>query len=401
MHHSKFLLSQRTVGISQLILRQQGKISEPRNAFERAQELEPQNPTPVEQLVELDIISKDFSSAFQRVQRRSEESPEPAITDFLEAKIYFAQGDWDRAEAALLKALQVDPNYSNADDLLVYTYIAANKLPDASNRVNGLLSKQPDDVRLLMLSGLINDKMNQFTKARDAYEKLLSLQPAFEAALNNLAWLYAERLNQLDKAHDLARKARALEPGAAPIADTLGWILYKRADYAQALALLKESAAKLADSPEVQLHLGMAFYMMGQMDGARAALHRAVDGPSKFPGKQDALSRLALLGNVPGDSATLPIEELERILKQQPDDVIARLLLGDAYLRKGNLAEAAEAYEEAVKINYQLLPAFIKLQKLYAGPLDNTEKAAEFASKVKALSPDGPQSASSSAVGNL
>jgi Tfp pilus assembly protein PilF len=72
-------------------------------------------------------------------------------------------------------------------------------LPDASSRVDSLLSKQPNDLRLLMLSGMIYDKMGQFTKARDAYEKLLSLRPDFEAALNNLAWLYAEKLNELDK----------------------------------------------------------------------------------------------------------------------------------------------------------------------------------------------------------
>jgi predicted Zn-dependent protease len=83
--------------------------------------LEPQNPTPIEQLVELDILNKEFSSAFQRVQGRSEGSPEPAVRDFLEAKIYFAQGEWDRAEAALLKALQLDPNYSKAYDLLIYS----------------------------------------------------------------------------------------------------------------------------------------------------------------------------------------------------------------------------------------------------------------------------------------
>jgi Tfp pilus assembly protein PilF len=193
--------------------------------------------------------------------------------------------------------------------------------------------------------------------------------------LNNLAWLYAEKLNELDKAYDLARKARALEPGAAPIAHTLGWILYKRADYAQALDLLRGSAAKLGDSPEVQLHLGMALYMMGQMDAARTALRRAVDASSQFPGKPDALSRLALLGNGSADPVTPPIEELQSILKQQPDDVIARLLLGDAYQRQGKFADAAQAYNEAVKINHQLLPAFTRLQKLYAGPLDNTEKS--------------------------
>jgi tetratricopeptide (TPR) repeat protein len=247
----------------------------------------------------------------------------------------------------------------------------------------------------------MQEKMNQFTNARDAYEKLLSLQPHFEAALNNLAWLYAEKLNQLDKAYDLARKARALEPGAAAIADTLGWIVYKRGDYDQALALLKESAAKLPNAPEAQLHLGMAYYMMGQMDAARGALRHAVDAPLEFPGKQDALRRLALLGNGSTDSVRPPIDELESIVKQQPDDVVARLLLGDAYERQGKFAEAAEACEEAVKINHQLLPAFIRLQKLYAGPLDNTEKATEFASKVRALSPGDPQAASPSAIGNL
>jgi hypothetical protein len=45
------------------------------------------------------------------------------------------------------------------------------------------------------------------------------------------------------------------------------------------------------------------------------------------------------------------------------------LLLGDAYQGLGKFADAAEAYEEVVKINRQLLPAFTRLQKLYAGPV--------------------------------
>ena len=373
-----------------LILRQQGKMTEARNAFERAHELEPQSPDPIEQLVELDLQSKDFNSAFQRVQRQYQGSPEPAVADFLEAKIYFVEAEWDRAEGALLKALQLDPDYSKADDLLIYTYIAAKKFPDASSRLNSLLSKRPDDERLLMLSGLIYEKMNQFTNARDAYEKLLSLQPDFEAALNNLAWLYAEKFNQLDKAYDLASKARALEPGAAAIADTLGWIVYKRGDYEQALALLKESAAKLSNNPEVQLHLGMAYYMMGVLDPARAALCRAVSDPSDLPGRQEAERRLALLGNC-SENAPPSIEALSGIVKQQPDDIVAQLLLGDAYERLGQFANAAEAYSDAVKINQQLLPAYVRLAKLYAGPLANKEKATEFAAKIRELAPGDPE----------
>lgn len=279
--------AQAYVGLG-LILREQGRITEAQKAFEKAQELDPENPAPVQQLVELDILSKDFTSAFLRVQRQYKRSPDSADADFLQAKIYVAQGECDRAEAALLKTLELDPNYSRAYDPLIYTYIAANKLTDAVEHLNRLLSKQPDDVRLLMLSGLIYEKMNQFSHARDTYEKLLSVRPDFAPALNNLAYLYSERLNQLDRAYDLARKARALEPGAAAIADTLGWILYKRADYGQALTLLKESVLKLPNIPEIQFHLGMAYYMTGQMEAAWAALRKAADAQSEFPGKEKA-----------------------------------------------------------------------------------------------------------------
>ena len=113
--------------------------------------------------------------------------------------------------------------------------------------------------------------------------------------MNNLAYLYAERLNQLDKAYDLARKARALKPEDAATADTLGWILYKRADFDGALALLKESATKLPNIPEIQFHLGMAYYMMGRIEAARTALRQAAEAQSDFPGKRDLERRLALL----------------------------------------------------------------------------------------------------------
>ena len=47
-------------------------------------------------------------------------------------------------------------------------------------------------------------------------------------------------------------------PDDPHISDTLGWILYKRGVYQQATALLRESAAKRPESPEIQYHLGMA-----------------------------------------------------------------------------------------------------------------------------------------------
>jgi tetratricopeptide (TPR) repeat protein len=374
-----------------LILRQQNKTDEARKAFEKALELSPGNLPSIDQLVELDIAKKNFEGAMQTIQPELQKTPASAGAHFLEGKIYAAKGELDRAEAALVKALELDPNFSSAYELLITSYVATNKLPEAVKELQAFLSKSPNDPRALMTLGVIYDKMKDHPKARDAYEKLLSTSPENAEAMNNLAYLYSEKFNQPDKAYELARKARALQPANPSIADTLGWALYKRGQYQEALALLRESAGKLPDNPEAQFHLGMASYMMGETEAARRALQRAANATSDFPWKQEAQRRLALLGESAGKPTVLSIKELEAMLKQQPNDIIARMRLGEAYEKQGAFAKASAAYEEALKVNPKLLSAAIKSAQLNAGPLRNKEKALDFAKKARDLAPTDPR----------
>src|SRR5262249_10936972 len=151
----------------------------------------------------------------------------------------------------------------------------------------------------LMQLGMIREQLKHFDAARDAYEKLLTVAPNAPLALNNLAVLYSEHFGQLDKAYELAKRAKevANEPH---IADTLGWIMYKQGEYNGALQLLQESAGKLPDVPEIQFHLGMTYYMLGEEEPARAALQKAVDASADFPDKNEARRRLSMLAIPPG-----------------------------------------------------------------------------------------------------
>ena len=208
-----------------------------------------------------------------------------------------------------------------------------------------------------MVLGQLYDQLNEFTKARDAYEKLLSLKADSPHAQNNLAVLYTERFGELEKAYELAQSARVLRPEEPAIADTLGWILYKKGNYQESLTMLEAAASKLPDNPEIQFHLGMARYMMGKMDEARQAFARATASASDFSGKDEAQRRLLLLKAVDSGSAELSSSDLEATLRQQPNDPLAQMLLGQSYERQGAFAEAATAYEQAVKLNPQLLSA--------------------------------------------
>ena len=375
-----------------LILRQQNKIDEAREAFENARRLAPDNVLAVTQLVELDIQSRrDFDAALQRVRAVLQKAPQSPAAHFLEGAVYAAQGSWNDAEAALLKTLELDPNYSSAYELLASIYVASNKLPQAIAQVESQLSKSPDNFRMLTISALLYERMKEFAKAKAAYEKLLSAKPDFVPVLNNLAYLYADRLGEVDKALDLAQRARALQPGDAAIADTLGWIFYKQGDYKQALALLQESARNLPDNPEIQFHLGMANYMMGRTEEARTALRKAAAAEGDSPDKEEAKRRLSLLGDIEGKGTQPSSNETEAIFKKQPDDPLAQVHLGESYEKQGAFAEAEMAYEKAIKLNPNLPSATAKLAKLYAGPLQNSEKALKLASKARELAPNDPK----------
>ena len=374
-----------------MILRQQGKIPEARTAFEKAHELSPADMATMYQLVELDIADKNFDAALNRVQQQLQKTPQSAGAYFLQGRIYAAQRDWDKAGAALQKSIEINPNASSTYELLVSTYVAANKMPDAIKELDVMLAKNPADARALLMSGLVYEKMNDFEKARQRYETILAAKPDAAPVLNNLAYLYAERLNQPDKAYDLAKKARSLQPDDPATADTLGWILYKRGDYQQALTLIQESAGKSPGNAEIQYHLGMASYMMGQTEAAQKALSEAVKATEDFPGKSEIQSRLALLGAASGNPPELSTGELEALLKQQPNDLIARTRLAEAYEKQGAYNKASAAYEEVLKTNPTLLSATVKLAQLYAGPLQNKDKALAVAKKARELAPADPK----------
>ena len=368
-----------------LIQRQQKKNEEARRSFEKVLELAPGNIEALNQLVELNLVAGDFDNALRMVQRQKEKKPGDATPYLLEGKVRTAKKEWAEAEAALKKAIELGPELASAYDLLVAIYLATDRLPQAKSELETIISKSPQNEGALMTLALIKEKQKDYAGAAEAYEKVLVFKGNSMPALNNLSYLYSERLNQSGKALELARKARALAPTNPLVADTLGWVLFQQGEYGQALDLSEEAAGK-SDNPEVQYHLGMAYYMMGNTGSAQSAFQRALSSTADFPNRADAQRRVDLLSQASGPNA-LSAKQLEEMLGQHPKDVVARIRLAEAYEKTGAFDQAATAYEEALKSNPKLGSATLKLAQLYGGPLRDAKKAMEFAKKARELSP--------------
>jgi len=318
----------------------------------------------------------------------------------IRAKVRRAQQDPAGAEADLAKSIELDPKLEASYLLLAQLYLTTNRTEQAVAKLQQF-TKDNTSVVALMELAQIQQHLKHFPEARDAYEKLLNAAPNSALALNNLAMLYAEQFGQMDKAYDLAKRARDAAPNEAHIADTLGWITFRKGDYRSALPLLTESAAKLADSPEIQYHLGLAHYMLGDEEAARTALQKAVQGPSAFPQKEDAQQRLAVLTmdtqNPTEDARTT----LESFLKQQPRDPAALTRLARLQERGGSANQAIDTYRKAVDADPSFAPALRDLALLYYARAADDSKAFEMATKARQAYPDDPELAKTLGILNF
>jgi tetratricopeptide (TPR) repeat protein len=393
-----------------MVLSRQNKLAEARKSFEKALQLAPDILEAVEQLVNLDIAEKRYADGLARAQFQMAKDTNGVVSHLLQARVYAARAedtarksasnsrvprladvpaareDVDHAEAELLKAISGNPNVIASYLVLADLYVSDGKEQAALKQLTELASRT-NSVVVDMAIGNLQNAITNYPAARDAYEKVLTIDSNCSPALNDLAYLYSARLGQLEKAYSLAQKARELLPDDPATADTLGWILYQRGDFNAALGLLDRSAARLGTDAEVQFHLAMTRYMLGQETSARSALDRAVKSEEDFPGKSDAIRRLAILAVDPKTADAKTVAQLESWLRDDPKDPFAALRLAAIYERDGAREKAIATYEQALKANSQNAQILNRLALLYLS-LNDTGKALDLAKQAHTLAPD-------------
>ncbi len=280
------------VGVS---LKAQGKAAEAASQFEHALALAPEFVEPLAELVMLAFADKQPERALERVNKQVALEPKSAKIQTLLGLVHRARKDSAAAEAAYSKAAELDPTFVTPYVELGRLYVETGKDEQALHKFEQALAVRSDNVVARMLAAEIYMHRNETAKAKEAYEKVLAANPRFAAAANNLAWLLFREGSNKDRALQLAQTAKEAAPDDPNVSDTLGWILYNRGVYERALALLRDSASKLPQNPEVQYHAGMAFRHGGDRDAARTALGVAVASAADFPGKDEARKALTEL----------------------------------------------------------------------------------------------------------
>lgn len=364
---------------------QMGRRAEARRYFELSRELAPSFFPALEQLAGLDLAEGKREAARERVTQAIAANPTSSPLHLLLARIYLAEGETGKAEATLREAIRLNPEDGAPYVTLARLYVGTKETEKAIANLDEAVSRRPKDAQALLMLAVIHDEQKNYEKARELYERVLGVNPNMLAALNNLAYLYSEHLGNMNRAFELAQKAREIAPSEPNSTDTLGWILYKRGQYAWALALLSESAEKLKTSAEVQYHLGMTQYMLGDEAGARRSLETSLDIASEFTGSEDARRALTILKIDPATATAAEIEQLSKAAAAKADPV-ALIRLGAWQSRQGNPDQAISSYEAALKASPSNRSAALQLIRLYEGQRQ-MDKALELAKATRKIAP--------------
>jgi Flp pilus assembly protein TadD len=139
---------------------------------------------------------------------------------------------------------------------------------EAVDVLDKLIAKTGGDAatswRLYYLRGAALEQSGKWPQAQGDLQQALKLKPDDPEILNYLGFAWADRGENLSQALTLLQKATLLDPQNGAVIDSLGWVHYRLGDYRQAVHELELAAALDAADPEVNDHLGDAYWQVGR-----------------------------------------------------------------------------------------------------------------------------------------
>ncbi|MDQ0463894.1 Flp pilus assembly protein TadD [Caulobacter ginsengisoli] len=183
------------------------------------------------------------------------------------------QGAGDNATALKLveAAVAAAPNDQTALINQADLYRANERYEDSVRVLDGVIARQgaTPDWRLLYMRGVSLQAAGRWPDAERDLKTALAQSPNEPELLNFLGYSWIDRGEHLDEALDMVKRAVAANPRSGAIVDSLGWAYYRLGDYKNAVAQLEAAVELDAADPEINNHLGDAYWQIGRKVEAR------------------------------------------------------------------------------------------------------------------------------------
>lgn len=165
---------------------------------------------------------------------------------------------------------------------------------EAVEILNRVIAATPKaDWRLLFARAVSYEQLDRWPEAETDLQAALKLQPDEPELLNYLGYLWIDRGEHLQEALAMVQKAVGSQPKSGAMVDSLGWAYYRLKDYPKAVETLEAAVELEAGDPEINNHLGDAYWRVGRQTEARFQWRRVLSLDPTDKIKADAEAKIA------------------------------------------------------------------------------------------------------------
>ena len=176
------------------------------------------------------------------------------------------------------------------------------KFAESAEILSTVIGQDPD-WRLLYARGIAYDRSGRWADGERDLQAALKLKPDDSELLNYLGYSWIDRGEHLAEALAMVQKAVGENPRSGAMVDSLGWAYYRLGDYKKAVETLENAIELEAGDPDINNHLGDAYWRVGRRDEAQFQWRRVLtldpDVKMKAEVEQKLASGLGPNGPVP------------------------------------------------------------------------------------------------------
>jgi putative PEP-CTERM system TPR-repeat lipoprotein len=378
------------LGYAYLGLRQP---KEARAAFTEALAAKPGDPAARIGQARLLGADRDLDGAMKVVEEVLGQTPQLAEALLLKAEIHIARGETDAALDALREVIKVEPRNGNARYTIVALLVDAKKYDEANAELGAMKKVLPRDIRArylealiafrrgepakakdpilqvlrmvpdhppsLLVAGAAEYQLGQFATAEDHLRKVVGRFPGNLYARNMLALTYL-RLGQPGRAQETIQPALAAAPKDPSVLRVAGQVAVANNDPKRATDYLERAAAAAKDDPGARIRLGAVRLATGDSEGAL----RDLEAAAALDGDAYMAEVGLIVAHVSRKEYDKALAVVDRFAAKQPKSGMPENMRGLVLLGKGDRKAARAAFEKALQLQPDLLPAAATLARL-------------------------------------
>lgn len=254
-------------------------------SLRHARESVPDHESVASDLVAVLLADGQAQEAMVIAKEMQARRPQAAVGHRLEGEVHASVYRWADAEAALRKALGLEPSSSRNATALCRMLRSAGRAAAAEACISDWLSRHAADVAMREHAAEVATAAADHRGAAAHYEVVATHAPHSVLAL--VRWAGALGRARDPRALGVAERALALAPHDADALGAVGGLLVDNGEAARGLPYLQKARLASFDRRDIRLHHAIALAKLGRNAEARGELRDLLATAGDFPGKAD------------------------------------------------------------------------------------------------------------------